>query len=352
MIACRWASPTRLFVLCAGAVIQYDFVADATAPGGVRVVPTDITRQPPRKKEDPQAPKTVVSPGQVLPAIGVWSDLAIHLQPGGDHGGTHGTIYVATSGNPTTPAMDTLWWFNGTDRWHATNLRNDPDGIAAPAYAVAVDNLDSNVVYVGTAVGVWKGTLTIGTPKWKWTILSNGLPEASVQDLTIVTAGGARLLRAAVQARGVWELDLKAPAAAQTFVRTHAYDTRRVTPTALVDPRQALPNTSLSWHASPDIRVRPVQGTKPPNPIGLPWNGNSPDPYGLWVFQTAIRTKPQGRACKANGQWTPSFEAILRTMTAGRRVTQAIWNANVGSGASFPNAYATRGTAHRRPKPT
>jgi hypothetical protein len=139
----------------------------------------------------------------------------------------------------------------------------------------------------------------------------------------------------------VWELDLNAAAQAQTFVRVHGYDTRRVTPTALVDPRQAIPNTALSWHASPDIRVRPVQGSKPPSPTGLPWNGNSPDAYALWVFQTAIRTKAQGRACKANGIWTPMFDTILRTLTGGHRVTQAIWSANVGTGASFPNAYAT-----------
>jgi hypothetical protein len=35
------------------------------------------------------------------------------------------------------------------------------------------------------------------------------------------------------------------------------------------------------------------------------------------------------------------FDTILRNLTGGNRVTQAIWNANVGSGASFPNAYAT-----------
>jgi hypothetical protein len=235
--------------------------------------------------------------------------------------------------------MDTLWWFNGTDRWYATQLRKDPNGIAAPAYAVVVDNLDPNVVYVGTAVGVWKGTLTIGDPSWQWQVLSNGIPEASVQDLTLVTAGGVRLLRAAVQARGVWELDLTGPAHAQTFLRVHANDTRRVTPTGLIDPRQALPNTALSWHASPDLRVRPAQGSKPPNPIGLPWKSNSADAYGLWVLQTAIRSS-QGSVCKANGLWTPMFDALLRKMTGANTVTRALWNTNVGSGAAFPNAYA------------
>jgi hypothetical protein len=37
------------------------------------------------------------------------------------------------------------------------------------------------VVYVGIAVGVWRGALTItaGAPAWTWTALANGLPEAT-----------------------------------------------------------------------------------------------------------------------------------------------------------------------------
>jgi hypothetical protein len=337
VIACRWASPTRLLVLCRRAVFQYDIVADAAAPGGFRATKNELTRQATHKKEDPQAAATVASPGQVLPALGAWSDVASHLP----NQGPHGAFYVATTGDPATSAMDTLWWFDGTDRWFATGLRTDAvHGSTAPAYAVVVDNVNTNVVYVGTGVGVWKGTFHSGAP-WDWEVLSNGLPEAAVQDLTIVTANGVRILRAAVQSRGVWDLDLAAAGAARTFVRVHAYDNRRTAVVSLTDPLRAAPNTSLSWHASPDVRVRPVQGSKPPNPRNLPWNGNSPDAYGLWVFQTAIRTRPQGRTCKANGQWTPMFDAILRRLTGSNRVTQAIWNANVGSGASFPNAYAT-----------
>ena len=338
VIACRWASPNRLLVLCKRAVFRYDLVADGSVPGGLRVTVKELTRQSPHKKEDPQAAAAVTSPGQVLPAVGVWSDLAVHLP----NQGPHGSFYVATTGDSATPAMDTLWWFNGTDRWVATNLRNDAaHGVPAPAYAVVVDPADSNVVYVGTGVGVWKGTFSSGGPSWAWQVLSNGLPEAAVQDLTIVNTGGVRLLRAAIQSRGVWELSLTGPGTAQTFVRVHAYDNRRVVPAVLTDPRRAVPNTSMSWHASPDIRVRPVRGSRPPNPQHLPWAGNSPDAYGLWVFQTGLRTRPQGRSCKANGQWTPMFDTILRAITGGNRVTQAIWNATVGSGASFPNAYAT-----------
>jgi hypothetical protein len=336
VIACRWASPTRLYVLCLRAVIKYDFVADATVAIGFRVAPTVLTRRTPEKCEDPQGAAQVVSPGQLLPAAGAWSDIAVH----DPNRGPHGSFYVAGTGHPNTPAMDTLWWFDGNNRWHATGLRNLPNGILAPAYAVVVDPLLTNDVYVATAVGVWKGTFDQSGPAWSWQVFSNGLPEAAVHDLTIFRSGGVRLLRAAVAARGVWEVDLVSPAAPQTFVRVHTYDTRRHATVTLTDPAQAVPNTALSWHASPDVRVRPARGSRPPKPTGLPWVGNSPDAYALWVFQTALHGRPD-LLCRPTSQWTPLFDARLRAATGGsNRITRTLWNTIVGSGSSFPNAYA------------
>jgi len=336
VIAVRWASPTRLYVLCRRIVLQYDIVADAAVASGFRVTPAVLSRQAPGKSEDPQAAAAVASPGQVLPAIGEWSDLAVH-NPGD---GSHGSFYVAATGHPGTPAMDTLWWFDGDDRWHATGLRTDAaHGTPAPAYAVTVHPGDRNVVFVGTAVGVWKGTFHSGGPTWDWEVFSNGLPEATVQDLSTFNAGGVRILRAAVQARGVWEVDLQAPGTAQTYLRVHAWDTRRAATTALTDPGRPVPNSALPWHASPDVRVRPRRGSRPRNPVGLPWVGASPDAYGLWVFQTALHGRPD-RLCKPNGQWTAQFDARLRAATGGNRVTLAIWRNIVGTGAAFPNAFA------------
>jgi len=335
VLACRWASPTRLYVLCTRAVLKFDFVADTSITRGYRVDKVVLTRRDPVNCEVPQADAEVVSPGQVLPANGSWSDLAIHDPAMG----THGSFYVAATGLTRTPSMDTLWWFDGDDRWHATNLRNDPNGIPAPAYAVVVDPDAPNIVYVGTAVGVWKGTLAPAGPSWTWEVLCDGLPEATVQDLTIFRLGGVKLLRAAIQARGVWEVDLASPSVPHTYLRVHAYDTRRQPTVSLTDPRRALPNTALSWHHSPDIRVRPRRGVTPPEPTGLPWIGRSSDDYGLWVFQTALHAKPDP-LCRPDGQWTPLFDSRLRAATGGNRVTQAIWDNIVGHAGSFPNAYA------------
>jgi hypothetical protein len=338
VLACRWASPTRLFVLCSRGVFQFDLLADAGVPGGLRATKTELTRQATHKSQDRQASDAVASPGQVLPAIGSWSDLAVH-DPGRE---SHGSFYVTTTGHLATPKMDTLWWFDGKDRWHATNLRNDPiNGIPAPAYAVVVDPANRDIVYVGTSVGVWRGTLRSG-PKWDWHVLSNGLPEAPVHDLTITMAGGTRILRAAITSRGIWEVELTSDGTPRTFVRVHAYDARRdAAPAVLTDPKSAVPNSALSWHASPDVRVRPRQGSRPPAPRGLPWTSGANDQYGLWVFQTALRTQARFRQCPANGLWSMNFDGCVRTLNAGAtRVTQANWNAIVGAGTATPNAYA------------
>lgn len=127
------------------------------------------------------------------------------------------------------------------------------------------------------------------------------------------------------------------------MLRVHAWDTRRQNPTPLTDPKQPVPNALLSWHASPDVRVRPRRGSRPPAPTtAFPWIGASPDRYGLWVFQTALHVRGTGDPLvKPDGQWTPLFDARLRAANANsNRITQTLWNNVVGSGASFPNAYA------------
>ncbi len=351
VLACRWASPDRLYVLCRKEVLKYELIADATVAGGLRATKTALSKQGAHKKEGRQAAATVTSPGQRLPEVGEWSDIAAH-----DNGrGPHGSFYVAATGDPATPTMDTLWWFDGTDRWHATGLRTDaahPErSVPAPAYAVVVDPRDNrNTVYVGTAVGVWRGVFDPGATTWAWSPMTNGLPEAIVHDLHLhdEAATGQRLLRAAVHARGIWEVDLAQPnLQARSFVRVHDFDTRRGSPTPLTDPRSAAPASPLSWHTSPDLRVRPLRGSRPPTATikptaTAPWVGNTPDPYGLWVFQTALHARGAGDPLvKPDGIWTPVFEARLRAANGNsNRLTRAFWNTVVGSGAAFPDAYA------------
>src|SRR5690606_33750217 len=105
----------------------------------------------------------------------------------------HGSCYVSTTGHVERndddivefDRMDTLWWFDGDDTWYKTGLRNGGNGAEAPAFAVVCDPDSPEFVYVGTAIGVFRGQLSFtgATPSWSWTYLDNGLPEAAVHDL-------------------------------------------------------------------------------------------------------------------------------------------------------------------------
>ena len=222
------------------------------------------------------------SPMAFLPAAGVVSDLAVH-----DHTrGTLGSCYVTTIGGfAGGAARDTLWFFDGTGTWrptglhHATTVVNGTwavpaDRVTAPALAVIVDPGSPNVVYVGTSVGVVRGVLTIGgtpaapTYAWAWEQLMNGLPEAAVQDLAIYTGSGPSLLRAATQARGVWELDLSNSSNFPlTYLRMFRTDTRRVLPTPLGgDVLNGEVNNPVHWDDSPDV-VIDTTGVTPVGPL-------------------------------------------------------------------------------------
>jgi hypothetical protein len=215
-----------------------------------------------------------------LPAPGIVSDFAVH----DPNRGPLGSCYVATIGardfSAGTPGarLDTLWFFDGTDTWIPCGLRtNNPNGtwtgtrITAPALGVVVDTVgnDRSTVYVATSVGVVRGVLTIiGGPSysWTWELFANGLPEAAVQDLSIRTYGNTRLLRAALQARGVWETDLANVASTPlTYLRAYPTDTRRLLPTALTGPTVVGEAAPPRWDRSPDVVVD-VSGATPADP--------------------------------------------------------------------------------------
>jgi hypothetical protein len=217
------------------------------------------------------------NPLAFLPAAGVVSDVAVH----DPDRGTLGSCYVTTVGRGFGGTLrDTLWFFDGTDKWYPTGLRiSHPNGtwvgtapnnirVTAPALGVVVDpSGQRNVLYVGTSVGVVKGTLTIGgtaaapTYAWTWEQFMNGLPEGAVQDLSIRQYGSLMLLRAALQSRGVWETDVATAAASPlTYLRVFRTDTRRVLPTPTGGATLAGDQNPVAFDNSPDIVVD-VTGT-------------------------------------------------------------------------------------------
>lgn len=260
-------------------------------------------------------------------------------------------FYVTTSGSTAVPTADTCYFFEAaTATFHRTGLREALDsapgvnGPIDPAYSVVVDPENPTVVFVGTACGVFRaaraGTPPVHSP---WAPFVNGLPDALVQDLVIQRppGGGAspRLLRAAVQSRGIWETDLAAPTPDLTYVRAHPFDDRRRSVPALaVSPRDG----ALLFHtASPDIVVRPSwpAAAAPAFPVRDPRRPTAPltrrdSGFHTWTFQTAFRWWYP--SVRATGEWTEAFSDLItrdrrvRGMPAGTTITPALWDAVVG----------------------
>jgi hypothetical protein len=364
----RWQSPTVLLAVTDGTVHSL------TDPGGTAAwaLAQVATRAALPVGGVPSPPPPPVAAAS-LPGFGRYNDLAVDPT-------VAGAFYLATS-HPLEP----LWWWDGA-QCHPTTLGSAPGGTSSPAYSVVIDPANSKIVYVGTTIGVWQGTLTPpaagSPPTWSWTQYSNGLPEAAVQDLAITPAypqpGGGDpvvLLRAALQSRGLWEVDLRKPSTEQTYLRVHPYDTRRLVPTPPANPLTVAgkPRRSLHldwayernrdhrtkaaaaaphpdgtaaadflWHASPDVRCRPTPvATAPgavPVPPGLPWSVQPADQFWLWSLQTALRALPPAQFPDAalivpDGRWTPWFRQRLKKIRpaltpslSGGTVDAALWN--------------------------
>jgi hypothetical protein len=155
-----------------------------------------------------------------------------------------------------------VWYFDAAaSTWRDAQLRDGAgNAIDVPTHAVVVDPDNPNTVYVGTDVGVWRGTKT-GATAWTWTVFSAGLPEAVISDLAIHRP--SRLLRAGTHGRGVWEIELDAAAGrdVELYLRVDAADTGRIVGGArrpYVEGAQDPTRPGFqAWHwQCPDIRVR------------------------------------------------------------------------------------------------
>jgi hypothetical protein len=331
VVALDWASPTVLLVAYAGGIVRY-------------------TEAPPGTWADVQMAQSAVT----IPATVTITDIA--AVPG------TADFYVTTTGDIGNTATETVFFFDsnlGGGTFVATGLRRKLDlpgppivpGPLDPAYAVAVDPVTTTVVYVGTATGVWRGVRTPGVAVHGWDPFVNGLPQATVQDLDIwhdptdtpatPKPNSPLLLRAGVQSRGVWEVDLAHNAVRQTYLRVHPRDDRRIIPTPVANPRRRPGATAEPVYASPDIVVRPkwpVAAAPRFAAAPLITAGNAPK-YDLWTFQTAFRWRYP--SVVADGEFTDAFGDLLvlernrlglPNQTA--RIDQALWDSVVGNAAN------------------
>ena len=244
--------------------------------------------------------------------------------------GTH-DFYVTTVGAPGAD-VETVWFYEGAaDQFHRTAFRHVLDtgplpaglGPTDPAYAVVVDPVSPDHVYVGTASGVWVGVRQDLHGTHHWDPFAEGLPEAAVQDLGIWQGpvGTPQLLRAAVQSLGLWETDLSNAPVRSTYVRVHAHDSRRLASTPLPDPRQPpVPVANLPVHSSPDVVVRPRSSPLRP----LRSSARRPTPRSTRRRSSCGRSRP------------PSASSSRRSSRRGcGRTPSPTWWSCTASGRTF-----------------
>lgn len=329
IITMAWASTTELLVVYWQGIVRYT----ETAPG---TWTTKTWRLNDRRVAMPRT--TVLT--DVCPIPGARN------------------FYVTTTGVVGSPE-ETVWFYSPSDdQFHRTALRHRLDtppppavpvtvGPRDPAYSVVLDPVDPTIVFVGTATGVWRGHRTTNLGVHTWDPYIDGLPEAAVQDLhvwvdpaavTPYTAATPRVLRAGVQSRGVWEVDLAADAKRTTWIRANAFDNRRLPLAPTFDSLANPVAPPAPMTASPDIVVRPKwPRSAAPSFIGGPlMTAGLANAYQLWTFQTAFRWLYP--SVIADGQWTDALGnlvALHRTsltapLPALPQIDAAVWNDVVG----------------------
>ena len=169
----RWVTPRDLLALYRNGLVRYT----QNATTNVWTATTLIPGTP----GGPTLPNAVMS--DVFPVPGT-SD-----------------FYLVTTGNPANANEDTCFFFDAaTSTFSNTALRRALDqpgppvvqGPLDPAYALCVDPLNTTELYVGTVTGVWHGVRTPGVAAHNWTPLVNGLPQATIQDLSARCASSGR----------------------------------------------------------------------------------------------------------------------------------------------------------------
>lgn len=352
ILAVKFATPAdaagvarlRILALYAGGLVWLQGARPAGETGAftwVRVTTaTPLVRQVFRNPVTPAETTSFTNgdPLQFMPVPGRVSDVAVH----DPDRGALGSCYVSTTGSTTfaagTPGarQDTLWFFDGDHTWVPTGLRTvNPRGtwpnlpappagrtsrVTAPALGVVVDLDDRTRVYVATSVGVVRGILTIGvdaagnpTYVWAWEQFMNGLPEAAVQDLSIHRSGTVRLLRAALQSRGIWETDLaNVVTAPLTYLRLYPTDTRRRLPTPLSGPTVAGEPHPPRWDGSPDILLD-TSGAAPLSPTEAELLRRIPRPVPHGAASASLNTRFPVVHVLVHQRWSsPAAEVDVR----------------------------------------
>jgi hypothetical protein len=145
-------------------------------------------------------------------------------------------------------------------------------------------------------------------------------------------------LRAGVQSRGVWEVDLAHDQPRHTYVRVHERDDRRMLPTPMANPRRRPGAPVEPVYASPDIVIRPAWPIAAPPPFHSTIQSGNVPTYDLWTFQTAFRWLYP--SCVPDGRWSDAMRDLVRfhrsvlNLPAGAFIDSTLWRHVVGGTVS------------------
>ena len=117
---------------------------------------------------------------------------------------------------------------------------------------IAINPTNTNHLYAGSDVGVWRSTDKGVT----WETFSFGLPETPVIDLKVFNANGITLLRASTHGRGIYECLLSEATTpdVKLYIRAYELDSGRYKiKNNLLDPRKVAPSVNIAVIDSPDI---------------------------------------------------------------------------------------------------
>lgn len=170
-------------------------------------------------------------------------------------------VYLTFSGfsisTPTAPGHV----FRSTDggaNWVSIDGVSPNDLPDIPANAIEIDANNSNVLYVGTDIGVFR-TENLGVT---WTVFESGLPQAAVIDLELYDNG--EILTAATHGRAMWQIRVNGPpdcTDVDIYIRDNLLDTGRQIPSPhnVIDPLSVVRGGSIGDKVyrcqSPDIKV-------------------------------------------------------------------------------------------------
>ncbi len=182
--------------------------------------------------------------GGALPfGLGLVADIAVDWSDA-----TGNSVFICFGG---TGDQRHVWRYDGT-AWQARSgtAGSGTELLDVEHNALQYDRV-TNRVYVGADIGVWESADGGNT----WTPLQNGLPDAPVYDIQIHPT--ARLMRAALHGRGVWEWKLDAPVLpdVELYIRDTMLDTGRGENTDGRDDPSIFPTAPVHHYLSPNIKV-------------------------------------------------------------------------------------------------